>query len=199
MKITNVFKTKKVLMFLFCPALLAVLLYIFPVISLFATDQYEYDSLGRLKKATHNDGTQVEYSYDKTGNRASSGEKVSSQNTPPNLPEVVCPGNGDTGVLNPIFSWTGGDPDGASETVKYSIYIKKNTCSTCSFSTCSADIGDSVASISAAGNVGQLTFTWNQTLDAGSCYYWKVVPEDSKGAKPTSQIDVWSFLTTGCL
>ena len=185
-------------MFLFWPALLAVLLYIFPVISLFATDQYEYDSLGRLKKATHNDGTQVEYNYDKTGNRTTQGEKVTSTNHPPNSPVVVSPENGSEGVLNPVFIWYGGDPDGAGDTIKYSLYVQQNTCSTCSYGSCPATLDNCIASISAAGNVEQISYTWNTTLAPGTCYYWKVMPEDSKGAKPTSPIEVWSFKSYSC-
>lgn len=30
---------------------------------------YEYDTRGRLKKVTFNNGTKIEYSYDATGNR----------------------------------------------------------------------------------------------------------------------------------
>lgn len=32
---------------------------------------YEYDSRGRLKKITYNNGTTVQYSYDAAGNRTS--------------------------------------------------------------------------------------------------------------------------------
>lgn len=88
MKPKNVFKRKTavLLVSVFCVALITI-----PF--LFAADQYEYDNLGRVKKVTHDDGTQVEYSYDKTGNRITAGEKVISSNHVPNIPTNPSPPN----------------------------------------------------------------------------------------------------------
>jgi YD repeat-containing protein len=190
MKIKNIFKTKEVILFFLLPIFFAMLIFIFPVISLFAADQYQYDSLGRLKKVTHDDGTTVEYNYDKTGNRTSSGEKVVSSNHIPNIPSNPDPYNQETGVpINPLLQWSGGDPDGASNTVTYSIYLDTNQNPT-----------TKIGTVTQSGSVSPISFQLPaQSLLTGTVYYWKVVPQDSRGATPDpDDITIWAFTTTGC-
>ena len=193
MKMKNVFKAKKLTIFL--PVLLILF---FLAIPLFAADQYTYDSLGRLKTVTHSDGTTIQYNYDKTGNRTTGGETVLSSNHPPNSPYPTNPIDCATEVLSgPVFTWDGGDPDGANDTVWYSIYLDQGTCWTSSPCESAVNPSTFIDKISAPGNVTSISYTWVHSLSLATCYYWKVVPEDSKGAKPLDPIEVWSFKTSG--
>jgi YD repeat-containing protein len=185
MSLKKLFKTKKavLLVSVFCAALIAIPL-------LFAADQYLYDNLGRLKKVTHGDGTQVEYTYDKTGNRTTQGEKVTSSNHIPNIPTNPSPPNQDSGVpINPLLQWNGGDADGAADTVTYSIYLDTNQNPT-----------TKIGTVTASGSVSPVSFQLPaQSLSTATVYYWKVVPQDSRGATPDSDdITIWTFTTTGC-
>jgi YD repeat-containing protein len=185
MKLKNVFKTRTsiLLVSVFCAVLITI-----PF--LFAADQFEYDNLGRLKKVTHDDGTTVEYAYDKTGNRVTAGEKVTSSNHIPNIPTNPSPPNQDSGVpINPLLQWNGGDADGISDTVTYSIYLDTNQNPTTPMGT-----------VTASGNVSPVSLQLPaQSLATGTVYYWKVVPQDSRGATPDpDDITIWTFTTTGC-
>lgn len=177
-------KTKAVIFIL---AVFSVALCTVPI--LFATDQYEYDNLGRLKKVTHDDGTTVEYAYDKTGNRTTAGEKVTSSNHVPNIPSSPDPYSGATGVVTlAVLQWAGGDSDGSSDTVTYSIYLDTNPSPT-----------TLIGTVTQPGNVSPVTFALTESLSASTTYYWKVVPKDSKGATPDpGDIAIWNFSTTGC-
>ena len=185
MKIKNVFKTKKLTIFL--PVLLIL---VFSAIPLFAADQYTYDSLGRLKTVTHSDGTTIQYNYDKTGNRTTGGETVTSSNHIPNIPTNPDPPNQETGVgVSPLLQWDGGDTDGASDTVTYSIYLDTNQSPT-----------TKIGTVTQSGSVSRISFQLPaQSLQTGTVYYWKVVPQDSRGATPDpDDITIWTFTTTGC-
>jgi YD repeat-containing protein len=117
MKVRNIKKSKGVVF------ILAVLCLAFCTITvIFAADKFTYDSLGRLKTATHGNETKVEYSYDKTGNRST--EKV---NHIPNIPSSPDPYDGATGILTlPLLAWNGGDSDGEADMVTYSIFLDQN-------------------------------------------------------------------------
>ena len=99
------------------------------------------------------------------------------------------PYNGATGVLTlPVLEWAGGDSDGASDMVTYSIYLSTNSNPT-----------TLIGTVTQPGNVSPISYTLTQTLSTSTTYYWKVVPKDSKGATPDPEdIHVWNFTTTGC-
>ena len=97
-------------------------------------------------------------------------------NNPPNTPSNPDPDDGETDVeLDPILSWTGGDPDGDS--VTYDVYF-----------------GDS--SPPPLVSSGQSGTTYDPgTLDLCTTYYWQIIAEDEHGASTTGPI--WDF-TTRC-
>jgi YD repeat-containing protein len=183
MKFKNIKETKTVVF------ILAVGLAFCTITVIFAADQFTYDSLGRLKTVTHDDGTTVEYAYDKTGNRVTAGEKVTSSNHVPNIPSSPDPYSGATGVVTlAVLQWAGGDSDGSSDTVTYSIYLDTNSNPT-----------TLIGTVTQPGNVSPVTFALTESLSASTTYYWKVVPKDSKGATPDpGDIAIWNFSTTGC-
>ena len=56
----------------------------FSVVSVTAAEQYEYDSMDRLIKVIYEDGSHIEYIYDKNGNITSIDAKQSEKETDDN-------------------------------------------------------------------------------------------------------------------
>jgi len=94
----------------------------------------------------------------------------------PNVPVAVYPADASTGVgLRPVFTWTGGDPDG--DAVTYDFYL-----------------GESVSLTEAlASNLSVERYASLVDLEKGRKYYWKVVARDS--AAHVVESPIFSFFT----
>ena len=186
MKLKNVFKRKTavLLVSVFCVALISI-----PFI--FAADQYEYDNLGRVKKVTHDRaGHRLNIAMIRPAIEQQPERKLFHQIMYPIFPASnPDPYNGATGVLTlPVLEWAGGDSDGASDLITYSIYLGTNSNPT-----------TLIGTVAQPGNVSPISYALTQTLSTSTTYYWKVVPKDSKGATPDPEdIYIWNFTTTGC-
>jgi outer membrane protein assembly factor BamB len=98
-------------------------------------------------------------------------------NNSPYEPSNPDPYNGETGVeIEPILSWTGGDPD-PGDAVFYDVYF-----------------GDTNPPPLVSSGQSETSFDPG-TLDLCTTYYWKIVTEDEHGAITVG--DIWSF-TTRC-
>ena len=95
-------------------------------------------------------------------------------NNPPNIPSNPFPINGaNNQPLNPVISWSGGDPD-AGDLVTYDVYLDTNpnpTTQVCSTTSTSCSVSG---------------------LEHDTTYYWKV--DASDGELYTTSL-VWSFIT----
>ena len=141
------------------------------------TMTYSYDAMGRLTQASYENGAEIEYAYDKTGNRLNNTVRAEEPpNHPPNVPSNPSIADGATGVsLGPLLSWNGGDSD-PDDTVVYEIYF---------------------------GGPGDLLLVATQTdtsyvpdlLDPLSTYFWQIVASDNHEA--TTEGSVWRFTTGG--
>ncbi len=99
-------------------------------------------------------------------------------NDPPSIPVVVAPLDQAENVSRlPVLQWTGGDPDGSVEIVTYAIHMDAGDCSG------SVNPTTQIGEVSAAGDVVSLEYSIVTCLDADSCYFWKIVAEDSAGSK----------------
>jgi len=101
---------------------------------------------------------------------------IESVNNPPNLPTNPTPQNGAINqLINPILSWTGGDPD-SGDLVTYDIYLDSSPTPTTkrysSITTTSCSING---------------------LNYEQQYYWQVVAKDNKDTYTPGPI--WSFST----
>lgn len=152
-----------------------ILVYGFLSIPSFAgTTQYSYDSLNRLIKVEHADGTTIEYTYDEAGNRLS--KKTTMSNLIPNIPSNPSPSDSAAGVpLNAILSWTGGDSD-AGDTVTYDVYW-----------------GTANPPVTKASSNQSETSVDPGSLTPGTTYYWKIVAKNQHGASIEGPI--WNFTT----
>jgi hypothetical protein len=98
--------------------------------------------------------------------------------TPPNIPSSPGPANGVSGVLvQPTFTWVGGDPDG--DAVTYTIYL-----------------GTASPPVSAIAPCTAITSTAcvSSTLAVSTTYYWQVVATDNDAHVAPGPI--WSFTTS---
>ncbi|GAB4269704.1 MAG: hypothetical protein Kow0029_05900 [Candidatus Rifleibacteriota bacterium] len=95
-------------------------------------------------------------------------EKVNSS---PNVPEAVFPKNNAINVpLKPVFSWTGGDPDG--DAVTYDLYV---------------DTVSPPVNVAAVGLAVE-SYSYPVDLEKGKKYYWKVLARDSAQHEVSSAI-----------
>ena len=141
------------------------------------TLSYTYDSMQRLTRVTHADGTTVDYVYDNLGNRLlkTVALPTAPANDPPNA--VSSPGvaNGAVNVNSkPVLTWQGtSDPDG-SDSVVYYLYFGTNS------------------SPPLVSSGWETTWTPGQ-LSCFTTYYWYVVARDNHNTQASSP--VWSFTT----
>jgi len=102
-------------------------------------------------------------------------------NNPPNVPASPSPENGASGIglISPLLSWTGGDPD-PGDTVTYDVYF-----------------GRSGPSGLKSSNQLDTSYTLGK-LNCYTAYYWQIVATDDNGEQASGP--VWSFTTTdaGC-
>ncbi|MGM0599800.1 MAG: Ig-like domain-containing protein [Candidatus Rifleibacteriota bacterium] len=97
-------------------------------------------------------------------------------NQAPEVPVAIFPENAATDVsLEPVFSWSGGDPDG--DKVTYELYL------------------DTVSppSTMLAGNLSEKSFAVINELEKGRQYYWQITADDSVTEPIMSEI--YSFYT----
>jgi hypothetical protein len=103
--------------------------------------------------------------------------KVGSTNTPPSSPTNPNPENEASGVsLTPTLGWQAStDSDGDS--VTYDLYF-----------------GEAEGTLSAkASNLDTNSYTFTESLDYETTYYWQVVAKDGRGGE--TEGTVWSFTT----
>ncbi|MFC1591884.1 carboxypeptidase-like regulatory domain-containing protein [Thermodesulfobacteriota bacterium] len=156
-----------------------------------AQDQYFYDNLNRLEKILYDDGRRIEFSYDNVGNRLTHTVDA-TPNANPNTPANPGPADARQDVsLLPLLEWGGGDPDGADDTVTYSLYLAHDS----SCTTSPAGIaGYKIAEFDAPGDQASLTYQIATELETSDNYCWAVVPRDARGYEPQS-VPAWWFRT----
>ncbi len=99
-------------------------------------------------------------------------------NNPPTVPQAVSPVNNQTSIaLQPVLSWTGGDPDG--DAVVYDVY----------FSAASPPV-DLVGS-----GLKTPYFSILTQLTQGQFYWWKIVARDEWGIESTSPVYTFSTVS----
>lgn len=157
---------------LFLPALAICIL--LTCTALFAAAvRYHYDELNRLTRVDYDDGRILIYSYDELGNRL-----TQVVDRAPNSPANPSISDGATNVvLDPYFSWTGGDPDGNA--VTYDLYLDTNQQPATLF----------VHGLASPDYQGQ-------GLNCNTTYYWSVTSTDQYGV--ISRSTVWHFTTGPC-
>jgi len=102
-------------------------------------------------------------------------------NYPPRVPRSPNPVNGETNVRwNVVFSWIGGDPNGADDHVTYDVFFGEG--------------GGGTGSIPAyVGTVSTTYYDPPGILKANTAYTWMITARDSHGA--TSTGPAWWFTT----
>ena len=155
-----------------------VLLLALQVISQTHADQYSYDTMQRLTRVVHSDGTTIDYVYDNLGNRLKQTTTLpgGATNRPPAAVTNPSIANGAFDVpLTPSLGWSPAvDPD-AGDSVVYFVYFGTNS-------------PPPLASSGAATN-------WSPgTLRGTTTYYWRVVARDSHNAQTVGPL--WSFTTS---
>ncbi|UCD35154.1 MAG: PKD domain-containing protein [Nitrospiraceae bacterium] len=139
------------------------------------TIQYRYDNARQITGVTYDDGTVVEYTYDRSGNRVFKTITAGTAlNTPPyeawgpSIPE------GGEGVSTlPSLSWKGGDPDTGDEVIFF-----------LSFGECGSE--SQVYS-------GRLEHYSPGRLNSFAGYCWQVMTRDNHNAETSGQL--WTFTT----
>ncbi|MEI7850318.1 MAG: CARDB domain-containing protein, partial [Kiritimatiellales bacterium] len=142
------------------------------------TMQYSYDTMQRLTRVQHGDGTTIDYVYDNLGNRLV--KTTTLAGAPSNQPPaaVTNPGiaNGLTNVLTTgaVLSWSPAvDPD-SGDSVVYFIYFGTSPTPPLAYS--------------------GWTTNWSPGHLRGlTTYYWQIVARDSQNNQTASP--VWSFTT----
>lgn len=95
----------------------------------------------------------------------------------PNVPQAITPANQATSVaLKPVFSWSGGDPDG--DTVVYDFYLDTSL----------------QPDVLKAEDLGETRWQPVVELNPATQYYWRVTAKDSSGGERNSPI--FSFITS---
>lgn len=103
-------------------------------------------------------------------------ETADKINGVPNVPAAIYPADNGTGVsLRPVFTWSGGDPDG--DTVSYDFYLGQTL-----------PLTEAMASSLTTERYGILA-----DLEKGRQYYWRVVARDS--ANHVVESAIFSFFT----
>jgi YD repeat-containing protein len=141
------------------------------------TLRYAHDSMQRLTRVTHTDGTTIDYVYDALGNR------LMKTTTPPGAPSNQPPAavtnpnipNGITNVpTTATLSWSPAVDPNSGDSVVYFIYFGTSPTPPLVFS--------------------GWTTNWSPgKLRGWTTYYWQVVARDSHNAQTASP--VWSFTT----
>lgn len=112
------------------------LVFLFAVFSVAVchAELYQYDDTGRLTGVIYDDGTSIAYTYDAAGNiTGQTDQPAVSGNTPPDVPALVSPADGATGLdpASVTLQWNPAtDPDG--DTVSYAV----NLCTDPNFTGC---------------------------------------------------------------
>ncbi len=138
---------------------------------------YNYDNERQITKATYDDGTDIDYIYDLSGNRFFKTTELAGgpTNNPPGTATDPSIPNGSSGIgFTQILSWTGtGDPDGNDQVIYY-LYI-----------------GTSTENFILIYIGFQTSYTIE--LNPDTTYYWKVISKDNHNAETSSPL--WSFTT----
>jgi YD repeat-containing protein len=141
------------------------------------TLQYSYDSMRRLTRVTHPDGTAIDYVYDALGNRLMKTTTLpgAPSNQPPAAVTNPSLANGVTNVpTTAILSWSPAVDPNSGDSVVYFIYFGTSPTPPLVFS--------------------GWTTNWSPGKLRGlTTYYWQVVARDSHNAQTASP--VWSFTT----
>ena len=124
------------------------------------------------------------FAYDEHGELTKShtdfqnGWKITTKiNNPPNKPSNPNPPDNATNVpVNPILSWTGGDPDG--DDIIYTVEFKKD-CIFCNWETIASSTTNTSVNLT--------------DLDVSTTYKWRVTITDEYGEK--TEGDIWIFST----
>ena len=141
------------------------------------TLQYGYDSMQRLTRVTHPDGTTIDYDYDALGNRLMKTTTLPGgpSNQPPAAVTSPNPVNNTTNVpTTPLLSWNRAVDPNSGDSVVYFIYFGTSPTPPLVFS-------------------GWTTNCSPGKLRGFTTYYWYVVARDSHNAQTASP--VWSFTT----
>lgn len=140
--------------------------------------QFSYDTLQRLTRVTHADGTTIEYVYDALGNRLM--KTTTLPDNPANLPPAMVSGpNIANGAINvattPTLTWSPAVDPNSGDSVVYYLYFGTSPTPPLVFS-------------------GWGTNWSTGQLRSLTTYYWQVVARDNHNAE--SRSPVWSFTTS---
>jgi YD repeat-containing protein len=143
------------------------------------TIQYSYDDARQIRKVTYGDGTEVDYSYDGSGNRIAKTVTFAPipTNNPPTAPVNLSPADVSTDLdLTVELQWSAStDPD-AGDVIFYDVYMSEDLQPTLYRS------GLDVTSYTA------------YLLKPLTTYYWQIIARDNHNAE-SNVSPVWSFTT----
>ena len=157
-------------------SLLSILLNPFSVHAVAETIQYGYDDAGQILKVTYDDGTDVDYAYDGSGNRLAKTITLTGApvNNPPTSPSNLFPADTAIALSCAVtLSWTGSSDPDTDDVVFYDIYL-----------------GNTSPSPLYRSGLDATSYT---TLELNpSTYYWKIVARDNHNA--TTEGPEWNFI-----
>jgi YD repeat-containing protein len=158
-------------------ALLSFSLYTFPAHAVTESIQYNNDNARQITNVTYDDGTDVTYIYDTSGNRRSKTiDLLGTTNNPPSEPAKQSPSDSEQDVdLTVDLSWTASSDPDTGDTMVYDIYLGTSS---------SPPLYRSGYS---------LTNLTTLPLESFITYYWKVVARDNHGG--IAEGTEWNFTT----
>ncbi|RJQ56701.1 MAG: choice-of-anchor D domain-containing protein [Nitrospiraceae bacterium] len=141
------------------------------------TIQYGYDDGLQVRNATYDDGTNIGFIYDTSGNRLSIDTALSGTvNNSPLQPVQVEPLDSSADIaLNPQLSWMASADSDPGDVVTYDVYLGTTPNPKLIVS-------------------GYQSTAYSITLNPLTTYYWKIVARDNHNA--SAEGPVWSFTTT---
>ena len=136
---------------------------------------YGYDRARQLREVRSDDGTEVNYVYDTSGNRLFK-SLDSAANNPPSSLSNISPSDSYANVeLTPLLSWTDSTDSDEGDTITYDIYL-------------------GTISPPALYKSGHDSTEFNTfPLQPDTRYFWKIVARDTHNN--TTEGPIWSFIT----